>query len=513
MKPGRSGAIALLLAIVLVFAILSYALLRGSGDGSMREKTSTDPYSFLPDMGGVPLAGSIKGVIGFGASIVDSQLKADDSIPRLYVEGMFYQLYGEDGPLVLDELKSLGIELTDARPFVLVELTIETVQGESGPAEGSARIVSVDNVESLDIAEAIANLVPDFSSRMAALAADIDLARLVLDPEMYNSVGTQVTCTYAGDGLSIVIDMQAGYEGPLERYIVPYHLVLASYLVDEDGDATEVTLVGPRVVSRGSKGLSIVLLTDTGITRAGEEIRFIMALKNVGDVNYTAEAGPPLFDLNLYAKGGGSMGSWSTDKGFPEYIERIRLQPGEVLRQMIMWDLMPLDPESRFPVQMVTGSYEVAAVWVPEDLEGDGLTIWINSSRPSLSLTWTRSGGFAGVNEELTLSPEGDVLVSNWVNYEKSVLRLSPDEHWRLFETLDQLGLIELDWDDHMAAGGAADFFSYGLNLMLEDSGRKMKWVDYWASEVPLPGALFEAGSVLEELTRRVWLDGAPLFD
>ena len=188
MKPGRSGAIALLLAIVLVFAILSYALLRGSGDGSMREKTSTDPYSFLPDMGGVPLAGSIKGVIGFGASIVDSQLKADDSIPRLYVEGMFYQLYGEDGPLVLDELKSLGIELTDARPFVLVELTIETVQGESGPAEGSARIVSVDNVESLDIAEAIANLVPDFSSRMAALAADIDLARLVLDPEMYLSL-------------------------------------------------------------------------------------------------------------------------------------------------------------------------------------------------------------------------------------------------------------------------------------------------------------------------------------
>jgi len=64
-----------------------------------------------------------------------------------------------------------------------------------------------------------------------------------------------------------------------------------------------------------------------------------------------------------------------------------------------------------------------------------------------------------------------------------------------------------------MAAGGAADFFSYELNLMLEDSGRKMKWVDYWASEVPLPGALFEAGSVLEELAKRVWSDGAPLFD
>jgi hypothetical protein len=513
MKPGRSGATSLLLAIVVVFAVLSYALLRDSGDRSIREKTSSDPYSFLPDMGGVPPTGSIKGVIGLDASIVDSQIRVDGSVPRLYVGGMFYRLYGEDGQMDLDELKSLGIELTDNRPFVLVELTIETVQGESGPAEGSARIVSIDKVEDHDITAAIIKLVSDFSDRTDDLTADIELARLVLDPEMYNSDRTILTCTYAGDGLNIVLDMQVDYEGPLDWNIVPYHLALASYLVDEDGGAKEVTLVAPRVASKVSKGLNLVLLADTGTTRAGEEIRFMMALKNVGEGNYTAKAGPPLFDLALYRKGGGSMGSWSTGKGFPEYVESITLQPGEVLRQTIMWDLMPLDPESGFPVQMVTGSYEVATVWVPEDLESDGLPIWINASRPSMSLTWIKSGGFAGVNEELTISPEGDVLVTNRANLEKSALRLSPDEHWKLFEHLDQLGLMELDWDDHGAAGGAADFFSYDLDLMLEGSGRKMKWVDHWASEVPLPDALFESGSVLEELAKRVWSDGAPLLD
>ncbi|MBU7004299.1 MAG: hypothetical protein HXS50_01935 [Theionarchaea archaeon] len=373
--------------------------------------------------------------------------------------------------------------------------------------------MSIDRVSNLDIAAAISTLVPDFSSRTDELAVDIGYARLVLDPEMYNSVRTMVTCSYDGNGSIIVLDMQAGYEGPLEWYIVPYHLVLAAYRVDEGGEATEVTLVAPRVASRVSKGLKIVLLTDSGTIRAGKETRFMMVLENVGDVNYTAEAGPPLFDLKLYRKGGGSMGYWSTGKGFPEYIERISLQPGEVSRQTIMWDLMPLNPESGFPVQIVTGGYEVAAVWVPEDLEGEGLPIWINASRPSLSLSWIKSGGFAGVNQELTLSPEGDVLVNNWVNYEKSVLRLSPDDHWNLFETLNRLGLLELDWDDHGAAGGAADFFSYELDITLEGSTRKMRWVDHWASEVPLPGALFETGSVLEDLAKRVWSDGAPLFD
>jgi hypothetical protein len=184
---------------VLVFGVLSYVLLKGPEDGPVREKTSSDPYAFLLAMGGIPPTGSITGVIGLDASIVDSRLTVGGSNPRLYVGGVFYRLYGEDGPLDLDELRSMGVELNDDRPFVLVDVTIEPVQGESGdPTEGSAWIVSIDNVKKFDIAAAIANLFSDFSHRTNAMASDIELARLVLDPEMYNSVGTMVTCTYAG---------------------------------------------------------------------------------------------------------------------------------------------------------------------------------------------------------------------------------------------------------------------------------------------------------------------------
>jgi hypothetical protein len=512
MKLGRTEALILLLAIVLI-AILSFALLQEGRDGPIREKTSSDPDGFLPIMGGIPPTGSVTGILGLDASLVDSRVNAEGSTPMLYSGGVFYRLYGDDEPLDLDELRSLGLELTEDHPFALVDLDIEPVQGESGPVEGSARVVSLEKVRDLDIDAAIAKLVSDFSNRTDELAMEIGYARLVLDPEMYNSVRTSVTCAHDGDGPMIVLDLQAGYEGPLEWYVVPYHLVLAAYRIDDGGEATEVTLVAPRVTSKVSKGLGIILLADTGKTRAGEEIRFMMALKNVGDVNYTAEAGPPLFDLNLYKKGGGSMGSWSTGKGFPEYVERITLQPGEVHRQTIMWDIMPLDPESGFPVQMVTGSYEVAAVWVPEDLDNDGLPIRINASRPSLSLSWKKSGGFAGVNEELTVSVEGDVLVTNRANLEKSSLRLSPDEHWNLFESLYDLDLKDLDGDEYRATGGAADYFSYELDIALGGSSVELRWVDHWACEVPLPGALIDAGGILEVLTKRVWADGAPMLE
>ena len=123
-------------------------------------------------------------------------------------------------------------------------------------------------------------------------------------------------------------------------------------------------------------------------------------------------------------------------------------------------------------------------------------------AKPALEVTgiiWRRSGGFAGLEETLTVDPDGSVaLTSSFLG--EAEFTISGSEWEDLVALIGDSGFMELD-DIYDAKPGVADFFSYLLTVEADLFSKRVQWVDDWAAEGALPEGLEEIGEgVLETI-------------
>ena len=122
-------------------------------------------------------------------------------------------------------------------------------------------------------------------------------------------------------------------------------------------------------------------------------------------------------------------------------------------------------------------------------------------AKPSLELNrivWRRSGGFAGLEETLTIGLDGSVsLTSSFLG--DAEFTISDSEWEELVALIGDSGFMGLD-DSYGAKAGVADFFSYSLTVEADSSSKRVQWVDDWAAEGTLPEGLGEIGEGILEI-------------
>ncbi len=117
-----------------------------------------------------------------------------------------------------------------------------------------------------------------------------------------------------------------------------------------------------------------------------------------------------------------------------------------------------------------------------------GIALAVHPANPAFSLQYTRTGGFAGANDVLTVDDMGRVVYSSHFGQSFNA-SLTQSELAGLKDVLvANLGAIQTG-----AIGpksGAADFFSYDLTVSVGGKQAHLSWVDGWASSEPLPPQL-----------------------
>jgi hypothetical protein len=488
--------------------LLVFGLVTAPAEPVLEKILGHDPGPYILDRSfGVGPEGKVTGVIALETILRNGQLEVIGSMPRLYVGGQYFHLSFQEREPSIDDLNLMGVPLSADNPFVIVDLIVEPWYGPGGdtvrPMGGIVVIASVQRVWELDLGAAAGGLISEFSAIEGDYRAELSLARGVLDPDAYNTEITTVAVTYDDGSPMAVFDRVSRYEGVLDWYIRPIHLMVAAFELTDDGEVTRVTTVPPHVQSRATEGIRLTLFIAKGEAVAGEELLFMFALENEGRKTYQVQTGPPFFDLNLYDDSGSLVGSWSSGKGFPEYVETIVLEPGEVRRHSLLWDLSTHDAETSTFSYPATGQYQVSAVWVSEGLETPRIGLKVDSGRPALSLAWVRSGGFAGLNEQLRMALDGEMTFEDLRAGTKVSSILSPAEHWALFDFLNAHGLAEIVPEDFGAKSGAADFFIHELTASLDGNEKDLRWVDEWAAEPALPTSVIEIQSAVEGVALR----------
>ena len=112
----------------------------------------------------------------------------------------------------------------------------------------------------------------------------------------------------------------------------------------------------------------------------------------------------------------------------------------------------------------------------------------LNPPQNITGVTWSRSGGFAGLDETLTIGSDGSAsLSSNFLGDDEFTLT---DAEWEELVTLiEDSGFIELE-ATYGAKAGVADFFSYSLTVDMGSTSKEVQWVDEWAAKEGLPEIL-----------------------
>jgi hypothetical protein len=112
----------------------------------------------------------------------------------------------------------------------------------------------------------------------------------------------------------------------------------------------------------------------------------------------------------------------------------------------------------------------------------------LNPPQNITGVTWSRSGGFAGLDETLTIGSDGSAsLSSNFLGDAEFTLT---DAEWEELVTLiEDSGFIELE-ATYGAKAGVADFFSYSLTVDMGSTSKEVQWVDEWAAKGGLPEIL-----------------------
>ncbi len=119
--------------------------------------------------------------------------------------------------------------------------------------------------------------------------------------------------------------------------------------------------------TREHKGdLELNMTVDKTVILAGEDIDFVFVLKNKGDKNMTFWMGPPFFDVYLYDLGDVLVAKWTEGRGFPEYILKITLEPGENFSKTIRWNLHSSNHETGGFIPVKLGQYRILGVWLGE---------------------------------------------------------------------------------------------------------------------------------------------------
>lgn len=501
----------LLLVVLAALLVLGFYAQEGGGKG--KETTAHDPRPFLFSFGeDYNPNGSVTAVVALDAYLDEGEVRVLGSSPKLFIGKRYFNMRSGESYLSLGELNQMGIPISVSNPFVVVELVVRPWSPEwfSVPSGGNVEIESVQRVWDLNLSKVVEGLVEEFGELEIGHRPLVTLATHVLDPAKYTVLKTNIRATFCDGRPMVVFDRAAQYEGPLEWYIEPLHLLLAAFQLDEDGKVNQVTVVPPHVDSSVSGKLRLILFMTSGQVRAGDEVAFMFALENQGQDAYEVQAGLPLFDLKLYDRAGRVVGSWSSGKAFAEYVETVKLEAGEFRRESLRWDLAIYDAKTGLSSFPATGTYQLTLVWRPSGMETKKVDVRIDSSRPELNLTWKRTGGIAGFNERFLLTLGGKATLENLKSEKKLSLSLTPSEHWALYESLKEYGLGGISPEEFRARGGVADYFSYELATVLDGVEKRLKWVDLWAVQEPYPSSLVSIDSALTRLVERVRNTGSP---
>ena len=147
----------------------------------------------------------------------------------------------------------------------------------------------------------------------------------------------------------------------------------------------------------GQKGdLELSMIVDKTVIFAGEYIEFVFTLKNNGDEKMTFWMGPPFFDVYLYDPNDALVAKWTEGRGFPEYIEKIVVKPGENFSETIRWNLYSYNNETGDFIPVEPGQYGISGVWLGEPR--------IETSK--VGTTVKETGGIEGT----VTDPEGNPL-------------------------------------------------------------------------------------------------------
>lgn len=120
--------------------------------------------------------------------------------------------------------------------------------------------------------------------------------------------------------------------------------------------------------------------------------------------------------------------------------------------------------------------------------------LW-NPPQNITGITWSRSGGFAGIDETMTIGSDGSTAISsNFLGDSEFTLT---DAEWKeLVALIEDSGFMELE-ATYGAKAGVADFFSYSLTVEMDSTSKQVQWVDEWASKGDLPEGLEEIGEMI----------------
>ena len=115
-----------------------------------------------------------------------------------------------------------------------------------------------------------------------------------------------------------------------------------------------------------TRDLELSVTVERNVISVGEDIEFVLTLRNKGNENVTFWMGPPFFDLCLYDSNDVLVARWTEGRGFPEYIKKIVLEPEGTFSETIQWNLYSYDHETGGFIPVEPGQYSISSVWLGE---------------------------------------------------------------------------------------------------------------------------------------------------
>jgi hypothetical protein len=119
-------------------------------------------------------------------------------------------------------------------------------------------------------------------------------------------------------------------------------------------------------------------------------------------------------------------------------------------------------------------------------------------------LTWERSGGFAGVADELIIDIDGFASYESRL-FGNSEIFLDKDEVVSLLADAESVVTGKM----YPASDGMADFFIYRLTIQTPLISEQVEWVDEWASAEALPAPLVELQERIETIVMMIEAQGS----
>ncbi len=126
-----------------------------------------------------------------------------------------------------------------------------------------------------------------------------------------------------------------------------------------------------------------------------------------------------------------------------------------------------------------------------------------------IKLTWEKTGGFVGIDEELVVEADGSTkfssnLFDDSVACQKEIrtvcMRLDESE---LLDLMKAANFFSSDII-YNTRPGAADFFTYRITLVTSSDPKMVEWVDDWASAESLPADLVDLQLHMESIIERM---------